>query len=91
VSVADIGLNATLPASYTVIAPKGLPKDVLDKLTAASLKAVQTPEFQAFTEKNGFVLDPKSSEAAATELREFSKEFAGLIEWLDKNEAGAAK
>ena len=91
ISVADVGFDATLPASYTVIAPKGLPKDVLDKLSTASQKVVQSPEMKTFTEKNGFVLDPKGPEAAAAELREFSKEFAGLIQWLDKNEAGAAK
>ena len=74
-----------------MIAPKGLPKDVLDKLAAASQKAVQSPDFKAFTDKNGFVLDPKGPEEAAAELHAFAKEFASLIQWLDQNEASAAK
>jgi tripartite-type tricarboxylate transporter receptor subunit TctC len=90
-SVPDSGYNATLPASYSVIAPKGMPKNIQDKLIAASQKAVQTPEFQTFAKNNGFVVDPKGPEAAAAELRELSKEFAGLIQWMDQNKASAAK
>lgn len=90
-SVPDSGYNATLPASYSVIAPKGMPKNIQDKLIAASQKAVQTPEFQTFVKNNGFVVDPKGPEAAAAELRELSKEFSGLIQWMDQNKASAAK
>ncbi|HEY8371058.1 MAG TPA: tripartite tricarboxylate transporter substrate binding protein [Thermodesulfobacteriota bacterium] len=90
-SIPDAGFDATLPASYTVIAPKGLPKDVLEKLTAASRKAMESPEFLAFAEKNGFVVDPKGPEEAVAELREFAREFASLTEWLDRIEAGAAR
>jgi tripartite-type tricarboxylate transporter receptor subunit TctC len=86
-SIPDAGYNATIPASYTVIAPKGLPKDVRDKLVEASQKAVQSPEFKEFTKKNGFVLDPKSPEEATVELRDLQMEFKGLIEWLDKQSA----
>lgn len=90
-SVPDAGFNATLQASYSVIAPKGMPKNVQDKLIAASQKAVQSAEFQAFAKNNGFVLDPKGPEATAAELRALSKEFTALIQWMDQNKAGAAK
>jgi tripartite-type tricarboxylate transporter receptor subunit TctC len=43
--VFDAGYNATLPSAFYVIAPKGLPKDVQDKVVAASLKAVRSEEF----------------------------------------------
>ncbi|HEY9281014.1 MAG TPA: tripartite tricarboxylate transporter substrate binding protein [Eoetvoesiella sp.] len=90
-SVPDAGYNATLPASYSVIAPKGMPEDLLNKLVAASQKAVQTSEFQAFAQKNGYIIDSKNPEATASELRALGEEFSGLIQWLDQAKAGAAK
>ena len=45
--------DATLQAMYCVIAPKGLPKDVLDKLTAASLQVVHSPEWIKFAKDQG--------------------------------------
>jgi len=82
--VFDAGYDATLPASYGIIAPKGLPKDIHDKLVAASLKAVKSPEFIAFADKNGFVIDTKNSGDAKKELRELEVSFAELIKWMDK-------
>jgi tripartite-type tricarboxylate transporter receptor subunit TctC len=90
-SVPDAGYNATLPASYSVIAPKGIPKDVLDKMVSASQKAVQSPEFISFAKTNGYIPDPKGPEALSAELRALGKEFATLIQWLDQNKAAAAK
>lgn len=86
-SVPDAGYNATLPASYSVIAPKGIPKPVLDKMIAASQKAVQAPEFLAFAKSNGYVPDAKGPEALGTELRTLGKDMAELIQWLDQSKA----
>jgi tripartite-type tricarboxylate transporter receptor subunit TctC len=89
ISVPDAGFKAYIPASYTIIAPKGLPKDVLDKLAQASRDAIASPEMQEFADKNGFVIDPKDPDAAKAELEEFSKELVSLIKWLDEKQAKA--
>ncbi|WP_084731622.1 Bug family tripartite tricarboxylate transporter substrate binding protein [Microvirga vignae] len=86
-SIPDAGYNATIPSGYSVIAPKGLPNDVREKLVAASQEAVRSPEFKEFTKKNGFVLDLKSPHEVSAELGELRNEFVGLIEWLDKKSA----
>ncbi len=89
VSVPDAGFKANIPASYTIIAPKGLPQSVLDKLADASRAAIDTPEMKEFAANNGFVLDPKDPDAAKAELKEFSEELVGLIKWLDEKQAKA--
>ncbi len=81
--VADAGYDATLPASYSIIAPKGLPKDVHAALVEASLKAVKSKEFVEFAEKSGFVIDTKDSEATSKALSELQNMFAELLRWMD--------
>jgi tripartite-type tricarboxylate transporter receptor subunit TctC len=90
-SVPDAGYNATLPASYSVIAPKGMPKEALDKLLAASQKAVQTPEFINFAQNNGYLPDPKGPDALRAELKDLGHEFSALIQWLDQGKVAATK
>ena len=46
----------TFPVGYYVIAPKGLPKPVLDKLMAASKIIVESDEFKSFLKTNGYTL-----------------------------------
>ena len=36
-SVVQAGYNVTLPASYGIVAPKGMPADVKEKIITASL------------------------------------------------------
>lgn len=81
--VFDAGFDATIPASYSVIAPKGLPKNVHDKLVAASLQAVKSKEFIAFANNNGFVIDTKGSEDAKKQTAELGVTFAELLKWMD--------
>ncbi|GGE38192.1 hypothetical protein GCM10007276_14490 [Agaricicola taiwanensis] len=87
----DAGFAAYIPASYTIIAPKDLPKDVLDKLAAASKEAIETPEMKEFAAKSGFVLDPKGPDDARAELKDLSVEMTGLLKWMDEKEAKAGK
>lgn len=90
-SVPDAGYNATLQGSYSVIAPKGIPKEAFNKLLAASLKAVETPEFINFAKINGYIRDPKGPDALRAELKDLGQEFSGLIQWLDQGKGAAAK
>lgn len=81
--IADAGFDATLPASYSVIAPKGLPPAVQQKLTEASLKAVNSPEFRTFADNSGFVVLAQRSDDTKKYLKNMEQTFAELINWLD--------
>ena len=83
-SIFDAGYDATLPASYSIIAPKGLPKDVHAKLVEASLKAVKSSEFIEFANRSGFVIDTKDSAGTSEYITELAKMFTELIGWMDK-------
>jgi tripartite-type tricarboxylate transporter receptor subunit TctC len=83
--VADMGYDATLPAAYYVLAPKGLPKDVLDKLVAASQKVVRSDEYVKFAKSNGYVVDPKGPEEVKAELLRYGETFAELIKFINQN------
>lgn len=80
---AGYGADAALQNAYYVIGPKGMPKEVLDKLAAASLQAVRSEEFLKFGQKTGYVLDAKGPEGVKAELIEYSKMFADLVKFLD--------
>ena len=84
VSVVDMGLKVTLATANYVIAPKGLPPEVLKKLETASQEVVRSPEFVAFLRKNGFLADPKGPEATRAELVAYQKEFGDLVKFLGK-------
>lgn len=83
-SIVDAGYNVTLPAMYGVLAPKGMPKPVYDKLVAASMEAIKSPEFRAFATKNGYVVDAGGPEDFRKEIDGYSQTFADLIKFLDQ-------
>ncbi|MDB5840007.1 MAG: hypothetical protein JWQ23_1959 [Herminiimonas sp.] len=76
----DAGYTGSTGASFYVIAPKGLPKDVLDKLTDASMKVVRSEEYAAFAKANGYALDQnlKGSDVKAEIVRD-TRTFAELL------------
>jgi tripartite-type tricarboxylate transporter receptor subunit TctC len=83
-SVHDAGYDATLSNANYVIAPKGLPKDVLGKLVTASLQSVRSDEFLNFLKTNGFVADAKGPEAMKAELVQYGKTYSDLIKFIEK-------
>jgi tripartite-type tricarboxylate transporter receptor subunit TctC len=82
-STIDSGYKTTLSAQFYVIAPKGLPKEVLDRLVAASRQIIASPEYAAFA-KEGYALDPKSPEELSAEIVRDTKTFAELLKLLDQ-------
>ena len=78
----DAGYKTTITASFYVLAPKGLPKPVLDKLTAASMQVVKSPEFAEFA-KVGYALDPLGPEGIREEIIHDTATFKELIKLLD--------
>jgi tripartite-type tricarboxylate transporter receptor subunit TctC len=76
--------DATLPAAYYALAPKGLPKDILEKLVFASQKVVRSEEYIKFAKANGYVVDPKGPEEVRAELVQYGKTFAELITFINQ-------
>ncbi len=82
-STVDAGYKTTLSASFYVIAPKGLPAEVLDKLSKVSMDIVQSPEFVKFS-KEGYALDPKGAAALRNEIIRDTNTFAELLKASDQ-------
>jgi len=85
-SVVQAGYNVTLPADYGIIGPKGMPKDVLDKLVTASLKVAKSKEFAEFANKMGLVLDVRDPKGMDQEMIDYKKTFTDLIEFMNKKD-----
>jgi len=85
-SVVQAGYNVTLPADYGIVGPKGMPKDVLDKLLPAALKVANSKEFAEFANKMGLVLDVRDSKGMDQEMIDYKKTFTDLIEFMNKKE-----
>ena len=64
----ELGYDVTLSVYYPLIGPKGLPKDIRDKLYQAAKAALADPAFSAGVKSRGFVLDTKEPEAFRQEL-----------------------
>jgi tripartite-type tricarboxylate transporter receptor subunit TctC len=73
----------TFPVGYYVIAPKGLPKPVLDRLLATSKIIVEGDEFKTFLKTNGYTWDPKYGDEMKKELADYDGKFRAIIKFLD--------
>lgn len=85
-SVVQAGYNVALPADYGIIGPKGMPKDVLDKLVAASLKVANSKEFAEFANKMGLILDVRGPKEMDQEMIDYKKTFSDLIDFMNKKD-----
>jgi tripartite-type tricarboxylate transporter receptor subunit TctC len=81
---AGSGHDQALPSSFYVIAPKGLPKDVLDKLVSGSLQVVRSQEYLNFMKANGYGADAKGPEEIRKELIEYRQIYSDLIKVIDQ-------
>jgi tripartite-type tricarboxylate transporter receptor subunit TctC len=75
-SIDDTHGDVSILAEFYVFAPKGLPKDVLDKLVAASTQVGRSDEWAAFAKKQDFVPDVKGPDATREDLLKQGKDFA---------------
>jgi len=92
ISIVDAGYEATLPAMFCVIAPKGLPKDVLDKLTAASLQVVNSDEWKKFARAQGSSpIEKNGPQVVKAEMDHYYKVYVDLLKFIDGNKAAPAK
>lgn len=63
-----------------VLAPKGLPQGIAEKLIAALRKAVESEACRDFAKKNGFGIEVKPGEQFAQFLREQDTQWKGLVQ-----------
>lgn len=80
------GSDWTLSVWRTVAAPKGMPDDVRDKLTAAIQKAYESEEYQKFMQERGFGLRWAGPEDTARIVAEDDASLGAVMK-----EAGLAK
>jgi len=74
-----------MPTLYCVIGPKGMPKNVTDKLFPASMQVIRSEEYRAFADKLGYAVDTGTSpEALKAELVKNTQQYESLIKFLDK-------
>lgn len=78
-SIDDAHGDVSILASFYVFAPKGLPKDVLDKLVTASMQVGRSQEWAAFAKKQDFVPDVKGPDATKLDLLQQGKDFSERI------------
>jgi tripartite-type tricarboxylate transporter receptor subunit TctC len=83
ISTIDAGYKTTLSAQFYVMAPKGLPKEVLDKLVSASRQIINSPEYAKFATE-GYALDPKSPAELSAEIIRDTETFTELLKLLDQ-------
>ena len=67
----ELGLESVnRMAYYGIIGPKGLPKDIVDKINAAVRKVVQDPAIRKRIEETGSIIMADTPEAFAKQMRE---------------------
>lgn len=74
-----------LRTAYYVIAPKGVPQPILDRLFAASKKVVESEDFKNFAVANGYTVDVKFGDAMKKELMDYEKQFKEVNEFLESS------
>jgi tripartite-type tricarboxylate transporter receptor subunit TctC len=82
----ELGYNVEFLATNTAVAPKGLPKDVKQKLLSALEDSIKDPQYQEFVKKNSAVVLGKLGDDAARYLDQQLGEIEPILQ-----EAGLIK
>ncbi len=75
--------KSAVRTSYYVIAPKGVPQPILDRLFAASKKVLETEDFKSFAVANGYIMDIKFGADMKKELMDYEKQFKEINDFLE--------
>lgn len=70
--------NAVTPAAYYTIAPAELDEECRDTLVEVSKEIVESEEYRAFAEENGYVVDPIQLDELAKEIDDYRPVFAEI-------------
>lgn len=82
--VGDAGYDATLGPTYYAIAPAGIPKEALDKLTAASRKVIASAEYRKFAADKGYSVENMTPEEIRAEFERDHAMFTELLKFLEQ-------
>lgn len=72
--------DAVTPAAYYTIAPADLDEECRDTLVEVSKEIVESEEYRAFAEENGYVVDPIQLDELAEEIDGYRPVFAEIEE-----------
>lgn len=75
--------KSAVRTAYYVIAPKGVPQPILDKLFAASKKVLESEDFKSFAAANGYTMDIKFGDDMKKELMDYEKQFKEVNDFLE--------
>lgn len=78
-SIDDAHGDVSILATFYLFGPKGLPKDVLDKLAAAATQVGRSEEWAAFAKRQDFTPDVMGPDATKQDLLQQAKDFAERI------------
>ena len=77
----EVGLpQVNRMAYYGIVGPKNLPKDIVDKINAATRKAVQDPAVKKRIEETGSIIMASTPEAFAKEMKEELAVYRNVVE-----------
>ena len=81
----EMGIAAATPTLQLMVAPKGVPKAVLKKLTAAFMKVRSDPKIITLYKKNlRMVMDTRSQAQLTDYMQKLEKQYIALIKKFDK-------
>ena len=66
-----------------MIAPKGIPQPILDKLIRGVEESGRERDFKAFATANGYTMDIKFGDDMKKELMEYEKQFKEMNDFLE--------
>jgi tripartite-type tricarboxylate transporter receptor subunit TctC len=78
----ELGHDITLGVYYLLIAPKGTPAAVIEKVSSAARTAVEDPAFASLAKARGFQVDYKGPEDITKELWDSYRRFEPLVKQL---------
>jgi tripartite-type tricarboxylate transporter receptor subunit TctC len=79
-TMAEAGLkDFDIGTWFGVLAPKGTPKEITDKLSAEMVKIIQSPDFKKRMDEIGAEPIGDSSEAMAKKIKDETEKFAKLV------------
>lgn len=81
-AVTEFGYDATLQSEHFIIAPPGLPEDVLTQLQEASAEVVESDEWINFVDQQGAVPESLGAEEANEELSAEEGIYNEIFEFL---------
>ncbi len=81
-AITEFGYDATLASEHFIIAPPGLPEDVLQQLKDASAEIVKSDEWISFVENQGAVPESLGAEEAAESLQGEAGIYEEIFQFL---------